>query len=107
MDKQNSSLEVRQIPFKEIAALAQSRCRNLIPTILPEGVEKSGEWISRNPRRNDKSLGSFKFNLNTGLWADFATGDCGGDIISLIAYLDQSSQLNAARKLMKIMGDRI
>jgi len=38
-------------------------------------------------------------NLLTGRWADFATGDKGGDPISLLAYLRSISQGDAARLL--------
>ena len=49
-----------------------------------------------NPRRADRHLGSFQINVRTGKWADFATGDRGGDLISLgVAY--QPSQVDDAR----------
>ena len=38
------------------------------------------------PRRADHRKGSFKINLTTGRWSDFATGDAGGDLVSLAAY---------------------
>ena len=43
--------------------------------------------MARNPTRPDRRPGSFKINLTTGRWADFATGDRGGDPVSLAAYL--------------------
>ena len=52
-----------------------------------------------NPTRNDRHPGSFKVNLRSGVWSDFATGDAGGDPISLFAYLNGLSQLEAARSL--------
>jgi len=36
-----------------------------------------------------------------GAWADFATGDKGGDIVSLLAYLQGVSQSEAARRLRR------
>ena len=92
------------IDFKKIAQAALSRSRSLVPTLLPEGVEKCGEWVTRNPKRNDRSPGSFQINLNSGRWADFAAGDKGGDLISLVAYLDGISQLDAAKKLLALLG---
>jgi hypothetical protein len=59
------------------------------------------EWVARNPTRNDHRLGSFKVNLRSGRWADFATGDCGGDLISLRAYLDGVRQSEAARRIAR------
>ncbi len=40
--------------------------------------------------------GSFKINIITGRWADFATQDRGGDLVSLGAYLARCSQSEAA-----------
>ena len=37
--------------------------------------------------RSDRRPGSFSVNTRTGRWADFATGDRGGDVVSLAAYL--------------------
>jgi hypothetical protein len=42
--------------------------------------------------------------LRTGHWADFATGDKGGDPVSLVAYLEGVSQGEAARMLGRMLG---
>jgi hypothetical protein len=55
-------------------------------------------------RRGDRHLGSFKINRYNGRWADFATGDKGGDPISLVAYLANVSQAEAARLLAGMLG---
>ena len=44
-------------------------------------------YVALNPTRNDRRPGSFKINIRTGRWCDFATGDRGGDPVSLVAYL--------------------
>ena len=54
---------------------------------LPDGRIEGNEYVARNPRRSDRRLGSFKINLRTGRWADFAFDARGGDPISLAAYL--------------------
>ena len=54
------------------------------------------------PRR--QRLGSFKINRYNGRWADFATGDKGGDPVSLVAYLADVSQGEAARLLAQMLG---
>jgi len=41
-----------------------------------------------------------------GRWADFATGDSGGDPIALAAYLFQLSQNQAAKKIAHMLGVR-
>jgi hypothetical protein len=71
---------------------------------LPGGRIEGCEYIVRNPRRHDQHPGSFKINLDTGRWADFATRDKGGDPISLGAYLESCSQLEAARRLAVMLG---
>src|SRR3712207_4784016 len=71
---------------------------------LPDGRRQGNEWVARNPRRNDRRAGSFKINLKTGRWADFATGDRGGDVVSLAAYLGGLRQGEAARALTEMLG---
>jgi putative DNA primase/helicase len=43
--------------------------------------------------------GSLRINLNTGKWADFATGDKGGDLISLYAAINGLKNSEAAAQL--------
>src|SRR5438128_5519222 len=71
----------------------------LVKRWLPTGRRCGVKWVSRNPTRADLRPGSFKINLRSGRWAEFATGDRGGDVISLAAYLFGLSQIEAARKL--------
>ena len=71
---------------------------------LPDGRREGQEWVARNPKRSDRHLGSFKINLKTGQWADFATGDKGGDVISLAAYLHGLTQSAAAGKISEMIG---
>ena len=70
---------------------------------LPDGRREGQEWVARNPTRADRHPGSFKVNLRTGRWADFATGHKGSDVISLAAHLYGLSQLEAARKLAEML----
>ena len=71
---------------------------------LPGGKRFGREYVARNPTRPDKRAGSFKVNLQTGRWADFATGDKGGDAVSLAAYLFGLRQSEAARRLADALG---
>ena len=57
-----------------------------------------------NPNRADRRPGSFSINVRTGRWCDFATGDRGGDPVSLAAYLFNLSQVDAARRLAGMLG---
>ncbi|MBL4874442.1 MAG: hypothetical protein JKY41_13925 [Rhodobacteraceae bacterium] len=87
------------------------RCLNCFPSLLanwlPDGKEIGGEWVARNPTRQDRRAGSFKINVKTGRWSDFATGDSGGDPISLYAYLNGLKQIEAARELRSILGGAV
>lgn len=48
----------------------------------------AGEWVAFNPNRHDRHLGSFRVNLSTGKWADFAVSDAkGNNLASLAMYL--------------------
>ena len=64
------------------------------------------EYTARNPKRSDNRPGSFRINIRTGKWADFATGDKGGDVISLAAYLFDLSQGEAKQRLAEMLGVR-
>ena len=80
------------------------RLADLVPSILPQGKRMGREWVALNPTRSDRSLGSFRINLNSGAWADFATGDTGGDLISLASYLYGMSPYEAAQYVQRLAG---
>jgi len=92
------------INFAEVNDTARAQLPALLSRWLPDGSIRHGEWVALNPTRADKRPGSFMINMHTGKWADFATGDGGGDVISLVAYLMKCSQLDAARQLSAYLG---
>ena len=71
---------------------------------LPDGHREGHEWIALNPTRHDNRKGSFKVNLATGRWADFATGDRGANLIALAAYLHGLDQRQAAEGVAGMLG---
>lgn len=93
-----------RIDFQRVADAALRSLESLCASWLPAGHRDGHEWKALNPKRADSRIGSFSINLNTGAWADFATGDKGGDAISLYAYLHDCSQIDAARALAKELG---
>jgi len=97
---------IRKIDFPAIAQAALNQALPLLQSWLPDGRKSGVEYKAKNPRRADKSVGSFTINTQTGRWADFATGDAGGDLIALYAYLHACSQIAAARELASILGVR-
>jgi len=94
----------RHIGYRAVNQNALGRLPGLLAAWLPDGRRVGREWIARNPRRTDRHAGSFKVNLATGRWADFATGDKGGDVVSLFAYLKGITQPESARRLADILG---
>lgn len=94
----------RSINFARIAQEAAARSEIILPRWLPDGHREAGEWVAKNPRRADRRPGSFKVNLRTGRWGDFATGDTGGDLISLSAWLFGLKQDQAALRVAEMLG---
>ncbi|MBV5311046.1 DUF3987 domain-containing protein [Chromatium okenii] len=92
------------VDIKDIAARAVSHIEAICRQWLPNGKRQGVEWIALNPKRDDAQRGSFKINLTTGIWSDFATGDGGGDLVNLIAYLENTNQINAAQRLADWLG---
>lgn len=93
-----------RIDFARINAAALALLPAILPRWLPSGRRRFGEYVALNPTRADRRLGSFTISLKTGRWADFATGDKGGDVVSLAAYLFKLSQAEAALKLAAMLG---
>ena len=96
----------RHIPFQEIAERALLSAEYIVLQVAPGGLISGSEYKALNPRRNDQKIGSFSINLSSGLWADFATGDKGGDVISYVAFCRGISQSEAARWLAIKLGLR-
>lgn len=91
------------IDFAAIAA--QLDPGTLVPQWLPHGKRQGREWVAKNPTRADGAAGSFSVNLTSGAWADFATGDKGGDLIGLFAYLFTRGDMGeAARQIQTERG---
>jgi len=91
--------------FHRVNGAALPVLRVLLDRWLPGGRVVGHEFVALNPKRKDRRLGSFKVNLRSGQWADFATGDRGGDPISLAAYLYNLSQGQAAKRLSEMLGE--
>jgi hypothetical protein len=82
--------------FATINQAALAAFPAVLNRLLPTGKTVGRELVTLNPRRADRNLGSFKVNRFNGRWCDFATGDKGGDPVSLVAYLADVSQGDAA-----------
>ena len=92
-----------------LRAIFAAHAPSLVSEWLPNGKKEGNEWSALNPTRGDSSPGSFKINLRTAEWSDFATGDKGGDLISLRAYLNgnlgqKGAQISAAKEIAAKLG---
>ncbi|GLS18107.1 hypothetical protein GCM10007874_11230 [Labrys miyagiensis] len=94
----------RHIDFDAVNAAARACLPALCARWLPGGKRHGREYFALNPRRSDRAPGSFAVNLVTGKWADFASGDRGGDVISLAAFVFNLSQIEAARRVAEMLG---
>lgn len=92
------------IPFDLINATALRNLPAILDRFAPGGAVRGHEWTGCNPRRADRNPGSFKVNINTGKWADFAGDARGGDPVSLVAYLTGLGQGEAAKGLADMLG---
>ena len=93
-----------KIDFADVNKSAHPYLPAILSRILPGGKVMGREYLALNPRRPDSRLGSFKINLMTGRWADFAVRASGSDVTSLVAYLFGLSQTDAARRVMQLIG---
>jgi hypothetical protein len=90
--------------FQAVNRAAMALLPRLLRRWLPNGRIEGHEYVARNPCRSDRHHGSFKINLRTGRWADFACDARGGDPVSLSAYLSGLSQTEAALRLAIMLG---
>ncbi len=98
------ALQRRAIDFAEINRAALGRLDDILRRWLPGSRIEGREYVVLNPKRADRKLGSFKINVATGRWADWAIGAAGGDPISLAAYLFGLRQVEAAERLAEMLG---
>lgn len=86
--------------IRQVASHALSAADLLVPEWLPEGRRQGREWVALNPVRGDRHAGSFGISLDSGCWHDFADSSAhGGDLVSLLAYLRGSRQVEAAQEI--------
>lgn len=91
--------------FKPVAAAALARFDTVMDWLGLAGGKNSGrEYLPLNPKRDDHKPGSLSIHRDKGAWMEGATGDKGGDLVSLAAYLWDCSNGDAAERLGKQLG---
>jgi len=91
--------------IKDVAARARDQVESICARWLQAGRRKAGEWVIGD--RTGAAGESLKVHLTgdkVGVWSDFATGDKGGDLVSLVAFVDGVSQGEAAKRLSAFLG---
>lgn len=91
-----------EIDFARISRAALPYLEAICARWLPGGRRIGIEWTCGNLRGDPGD--SCKVNLRTGRWSDFATGEKGGDPVSLAAALHNLSQSEAAVRLAGMLG---
>lgn len=103
---QRPNSNTKRPSFADVKAAALKDIDRVLSYWLPNGKRVDGgkEYTAPNPTRSDKRAGSLKINLSKGTWADFATGDKGGDLIDLVRYLDGGTDVEACNKLADLLN---
>jgi uncharacterized protein (DUF927 family) len=103
---QRPSNSAKRPSFAGVKTAALKDIDRVLSHWLPNGKRVDGgkEYTAPNPTRSDKRAGSLKINLSKGTWADFATGDKGGDLIDLVRYLDGGTDVEACNKLADLLN---
>jgi len=88
-----------KLDFKGINEKLLADIETYLNEWLPGGNIEGRNYVVKNPTRDDATPGSFKVELNTGIWKDWATTEKGGDLINLYAYLNGLTDGEAGKKL--------
>lgn len=89
----------RRIDFPALARQLLDAAERLVPQWLTGGNKIGHEWQCGNLAGEPGK--SCSVNLTTGQWADFATGEKGGDLISLYAAIHGVKSGDAAKRLIE------
>ena len=93
----------KTIPFQQINSVALSQLPALLQEWFPLGRKQGSEYLVGD--LTGTAGKSLSINCRTGKWADFATGQKGGDPISLFAAaFCGDNQAQAAKALGQKLG---
>ncbi len=74
------------VSFQEIKQQYKQCPIEILKRLVGNGKIEGGDYVALNPRRSDKKAGSFRIDISSGKFYDFATGDCGGSILNLFIH---------------------
>lgn len=78
--------------LSELTQILLNNAEYVLGDWLPDGQLVGEEYKALNPRRDDTQVGSFSINIESGVWADFATDDKGADFAELFSYLNDTHE---------------
>jgi hypothetical protein len=91
--------------FASVNSAALTRLPDVLTRLLPGGRAVGAEWHAGSLRgETGDSLRVRMRGHRAGAWADFATGDKGGDVVSLAAAVAGLTQADAAVRLARMLG---
>jgi predicted P-loop ATPase len=93
---------VSHFDFAPLSAALLQQAEAFVAQWLQGGRREGREWKAGD--LTGAAGRSVSVNLATGMWSDFATGDKGGDLVSLYAAIKGCSQIEAARQLAPLVG---
>ena len=85
--------------FRNIKQKYQENPLPILRELVGQGRIEGSDYVALNPRRNDVKLGSFRVDISTGRFHDFATGDGGGSVIDLAMFVYNCGIVEAAQRL--------
>jgi putative DNA primase/helicase len=88
--------------FRKIKETYRQNPLNVLKQLIPNGKIEGSDYVAPNPRRNDRRAGSFRIDIASGRFNDFATGDRGGDIIDLAKFVYNCNAAAAADRLSRL-----
>ena len=90
------------VNFQELKQQYSQCPMDILKRLVGNGKIEGGDYVALNPRRSDKKTGSFRIDIASGKFHDFATGDSGSGIIDLTAFVYDCDLLTAAQKLQQL-----
>jgi hypothetical protein len=93
------------LDFATVNSAALARLPEVLARLLPGGRAVGPEWHAGSLRGDPgDSLRVRMRGERAGRWADFATGEKGGDPVSLAAAVARTRQIEGARQLARMLG---
>ena len=91
--------------FEAVNRAARERAEDVCGRLLPGGVRRGAEWTCGDlSGAAGRSLRVRLSGERAGRWIDNATGERGGDFVSLAAAVAKLPQAEAARRLAHMLG---